>query len=64
MRTTTYRGYKIRHGRGLEWFAHIYRPSSPLIMTDGVVTASLGEGEAVALERAKARIDAEEKKSR
>jgi hypothetical protein len=57
-----YRGYTIRYGRNLDWFAHVYRPGSPLIMTDGVLVASLEEGEERVLALARARIDAEEGK--
>ncbi len=62
MQAIIYRGYTIRYGCNLDWFAHIYRPGSPLIMTDGVVAASPAEGEAVVLARARSRIDAEEAK--
>ncbi len=60
MRVMIYRDYTIRYGFNLNWFAHIYRPGSPLIMTEGVVEAPLGEGETVVLNLAKARVDEEE----
>jgi hypothetical protein len=62
MQTTVYRGYTIRYGSNLDWFAHIYRPGSPLIMTNGVVTVSLEEGAERLLALVRAYIDREEGK--
>lgn len=62
IRSANYRGYTIRYGSDLDWFAHVYRPGSPLIMTDGVLTASLEEGEQRVLALARKRIDQEEDK--
>jgi hypothetical protein len=57
MQSATYRGYRIGYHCESKWFAHIYRPSSPLIMRNGTVQATREEGEAVLLERARVRID-------
>jgi hypothetical protein len=58
MPSTKYRDYRISYYLLSEgWSAHIYRPSSPLIMRNGMVTATVEEGEEVLLEGARARID-------
>ena len=61
MRETSYRGYSIRYrNTGVRWSAHIRRPGGFMVMKDGFLAASLEEGEAVLLQRARAKIDAEE----
>ena len=65
MREIKHREYSIRYrNTGVRWTAHIRRPGGFLVMRDGFVTATLQEGEAVLLERARATIDAEEKRQR
>jgi hypothetical protein len=61
MKEVTHRGYSIRfHSTLVRWSAQIRRPDGYMILKDGFITASLDEGETVLLERARARIDAEE----
>jgi hypothetical protein len=62
MREVQYRGYSIRfHRTDVRWSAQIRRPGGFMVMRDGFVTATIEEGETVLLERARVRIDAEEK---
>jgi len=64
VRTILHRGYSIRfHQRNGRWSAQVRRPGGFLVIKDGFVTATLEEGEAVLLERARARIDEEEAKA-
>ncbi len=61
MKEVTYRGYSIRfHSTPLRWSAQVRRPGGYMILKDGFITATLDEGENILLERARARIDAEE----
>jgi len=58
MQSTTHRNYRISyHFKSGQWLGYIYRPSSPLIMRNGTITATAEEGESILLERARARID-------
>ena len=59
MQSTTYRGYTIRYHRTGQWFAHILPPGVPRVMSQ-CPTATLAEGAAAVIHRAKAIIDAEE----
>jgi hypothetical protein len=58
MQSTTYRNYRISyHFKSGKWSAHVYRPSSPIIMRNGIINATAEEGEALLLERVHAMID-------
>jgi hypothetical protein len=59
MQETSYRNYRIRYHKVTEWFAHVYRPGENKRMSD-IPKASLAEGEAVLLSRARAIVDREE----
>jgi hypothetical protein len=53
-----YRGYAVRFRSSDEhWSAHIRKPGGLFVMRGGFLTATLEEGQAVLLERAKALID-------
>ena len=59
-RTIQHCGYIVRFGfRNDRWAAHVLKPGGLLIIKDGSVTATADQGEAVLLERARARIDQE-----
>lgn len=60
MQETEYRGYRILYHCPSDWFANIFRRGSDLVMRNGTVTATRSEGKDVLLQRARARIDAEE----
>jgi hypothetical protein len=60
MKTTYYRGYKIKSHAAKERYAYIYRPKAGLMMKGSRITLPLQEGEAALLQQARERIDAEE----
>ena len=62
MKKIKYRDYTISYDLLTRWLAQIRRPGAYMIMKDGIIRASLEEGEEVLLERCRERIDREEGK--
>jgi hypothetical protein len=61
MRQVEYRGYSIRYEKRTHgWVAHIRRPGGFVIIRNGIIGATLDEGEEILLQLARARIDEEE----
>jgi hypothetical protein len=57
MKTIDYRGYAIVVRSAGMWSSLVYAPGSRLAMSQGTLSATLEEGEAVLLQRAKDAVD-------